>query len=189
MRTVSRGSNFGDAAGLASAAARSKLSTLGRKSGRGFYDYPGGEKGPPTRATISPLSHVNRTPLFPDAVTSEFLAKADIQSPDDELSAEIIARILSMIINEAAFAVGEGVAAVADVDLAMKLGTNYPQGPLQWADRIGLDLVVSVLQHLWQTVGEERYRVAPLMRRLVAMGATGDAAGSGFHSPGEAGMV
>jgi 3-hydroxybutyryl-CoA dehydrogenase len=74
-------------------------------------------------------------------------------------------RIWSCLANEAAFAVGEGVAEPAAVDTAMELGVNYPIGPLAWADQLGYEKVVAVLDHMAQVHGEERYRVAPWLRR------------------------
>jgi 3-hydroxybutyryl-CoA dehydrogenase len=91
--------------------------------------------------------------------------------------------------NEAAYAVGEGVASVRDIDIAMKLGTNYPKGPLKWVDEIGLDVVFNILKSLDASLGDERYRPAPLLRQMVRSGATGDAVGEGWHTPGEKGMV
>jgi 3-hydroxybutyryl-CoA dehydrogenase len=87
-----------------------------------------------------------------------------------------------MIINEAAFALMEGVASAEDIDTAMKLGTNYPLGPLEWADRIGLDQVLAVLEGLQAEYGDDRYRPAPLLRQLVRAGHCGQSTGRGFHS-------
>ena len=77
----------------------------------------------------------------------------------------VLGRIVCQIVNEAHFAVGEGVATPADVDTAMRLGFNYPRGPFDWAEAIGPVRVVSVLDELRSELGEERYRVAPLLRR------------------------
>ncbi len=94
----------------------------------------------------------------------------------------VFPRILCLIINEAAFAVMEGVASAEDIDTAMKLGTNYPLGPLEWADRIGLDQVLGVLEGLQAEYGEDRYRPAPLLRQLVRAGHRGRFTGRGFYS-------
>jgi 3-hydroxybutyryl-CoA dehydrogenase len=82
----------------------------------------------------------------------------------------VFARTLAMIINEAAFALQEGVATKEDIDQSMRLGANYPQGPLAWADRIGLTRVVALLDGLSREMGTERYRVAPLLRRKALAG-------------------
>ena len=76
----------------------------------------------------------------------------------------IFARTIAMIINEAAFAVTEGVATSADIDQAMKLGTNYPKGPLAWCDEIGAYVIVAILEALQVEYGYERYKIAPLLR-------------------------
>jgi 3-hydroxybutyryl-CoA dehydrogenase len=94
----------------------------------------------------------------------------------------VFPRILCMIINEAAFALMEGVASAEDIDTAMKLGTNYPLGPLEWGDWIGLDQVLAVLEGLQAEYGDDRYRAAPLLRQLVRAGQLGRAAGKGFYS-------
>jgi len=80
----------------------------------------------------------------------------------------VLGRIVCQVINECAFAVGEGVGSPQDVDDGMVLGLNHPRGPLGWADAIGLDTVVAVLDALVDEYREERYRTAPLLRRVVA---------------------
>jgi 3-hydroxybutyryl-CoA dehydrogenase len=80
----------------------------------------------------------------------------------------VLGRIVCQVINECAFAVGEGVGGVTDVDDGLVLGMNHPRGPLAWADLIGLDHVVMVLDGLREEYGEERYRAAPLLRRTPA---------------------
>lgn len=77
----------------------------------------------------------------------------------------ILARIVSMLVNEAAFAAGDGVAEPDEIDRAMQLGVSYPHGPLAWGRRLGLRRVLSVLDHLHAEYGEDRYRAAPLLRR------------------------
>jgi 3-hydroxybutyryl-CoA dehydrogenase len=92
----------------------------------------------------------------------------------------VLGRIVCQLINECAFALGEGVGAAADIDTGMLLGLSHPRGPLRWADQIGLDHVLGVLEALCGEYREERYRPAPALRRLVAAGRTGVAAGGGF---------
>ncbi|MEM7333964.1 MAG: 3-hydroxyacyl-CoA dehydrogenase family protein [Chloroflexota bacterium] len=91
------------------------------------------------------------------------------------------ARTICCLINEAASALLEGVASAEDIDKAMKLGTNYPYGPLEWADYFGLDTVFGVLTGLYTEWGEDRYRVSPLIRRMVQAGKLGRKSGEGFY--------
>ncbi len=77
----------------------------------------------------------------------------------------VLPRIVCMLANEACFALMEGVAAKRDINTAMKLGTNYPFGPVEWAERIGLRQVFAVMAALHREFGEDRYRVAPLLRQ------------------------
>jgi 3-hydroxybutyryl-CoA dehydrogenase len=80
----------------------------------------------------------------------------------------VLGRILAQVVNECAFAIGEGVGDADDVDAGMQLGLNYPHGPLEWADAIGIDHIVMILDGLREEYGEERYRAAPLLRRIVS---------------------
>ena len=91
-------------------------------------------------------------------------------------------RILSLIVNEAARSLEEGVASAEEIDVAMRLGVNYPQGPLKWADQIGLDEVLAVLEGLQRETGDDRYRPAPLLKKLVIAGFLGETSGRGFYS-------
>jgi 3-hydroxybutyryl-CoA dehydrogenase len=77
----------------------------------------------------------------------------------------VLPRIISCLANEAAFAVQENVATAETLDRAMQLGTNYPRGPLAWAREMGYSKIVAILDHLHAEFREERYRVAPLLRR------------------------
>ena len=94
-------------------------------------------------------------------------------------------RILSLIINEAARSLEEGVASAEEIDVAMRLGVNYPQGPLKWADQIGLAEVLAVLEGLQRETGDDRYRPAPLLKKLVAAGFLGETSGRGFYKYNE----
>ncbi len=99
----------------------------------------------------------------------------------------VFPRILSLIINEAARSLDEGIATAEEIDIALRLGTNYPQGPLRWADEIGLDEVLAVIEGLQEETGDDRYRPAPLLKKLVASGRLGEAVGRGFYEHGEKG--
>lgn len=82
----------------------------------------------------------------------------------------VLPRIVCQLVNEATFAVQEDVALPHDIDTAMKLGTNYPYGPLEWGNRIGFQSVCQVLQALQSDLQEDRYRIAPLLRMLAQTG-------------------
>ncbi len=89
-------------------------------------------------------------------------------------------RVLLPMINEAAFAVMEGVATADAVDSIMKLGMNHPMGPLELADFIGLDVCVHILDVLHEGFGDSKYRACPLLRKMVAAGWLGRKSGRGF---------
>ncbi|MGH2429624.1 MAG: 3-hydroxyacyl-CoA dehydrogenase NAD-binding domain-containing protein [Candidatus Limnocylindria bacterium] len=120
---------------------------LGRKTGGGFYDY--GADG--TRGAS--WAGLGRRP-------------GGAPRPRTLDAAQIEARILATVVNEAASAVAEGVADAAAIDTAMRLGTNWPDGPLAWGERIGLGRVAYTLDSLHATVPDGRYRVTPLLRAL-----------------------
>lgn len=102
----------------------------------------------------------------------------------------ILGRMICQVVNEAAFALGEGLGSAEDIDTGMKHGLNYPRGILAWADEIGLDHVLSVLDALHLERGEERYRAAPILRRFAWSGRLGRQTGAGFfdYAPTETGM-
>ena len=92
------------------------------------------------------------------------------------------ARIVCCLINEAVSALMEGIATAEDIDKAMRLGTNYPYGPLEWADYLGLDAVLGVMKGLFEEWGDDRYRPSPLLRRMVVAGRLGKKTGRGFYN-------
>ena len=91
-------------------------------------------------------------------------------------------RVLMPMINEAVFAVMEGVATAEAVDAIMKLGMNHPMGPLELADFIGLDVCVDILDVLYTGFADSKYRACPLLRKMVAAGWLGRKSGRGFYS-------
>jgi 3-hydroxybutyryl-CoA dehydrogenase len=93
----------------------------------------------------------------------------------------VVNRVLMPMINEACFAVFEGLASIADVDNAMKLGTNQPMGPLALADFIGLDTCLAILNVLHDGLGDPKYRPCPLLKQYVAAGLMGRKTKQGFY--------
>jgi 3-hydroxybutyryl-CoA dehydrogenase len=94
-------------------------------------------------------------------------------------------RILCPMINEAVFVYAEGIASAEDIDRGMVLGANHPIGPLALADMVGLDTLLLVLEGLHQELGEDKYRPAPLLRKMVRAGYLGRKSGKGFYDYGK----
>jgi 3-hydroxybutyryl-CoA dehydrogenase len=168
---------------------------LGRKAGRGWYEYGPGPDRPddPVPAARDPAwtpsaeiedsVHSFALPNL-DTATLVELAHTPATTRAEAEAAEayfrsmgkhvewvgrapglVLGRIVCQIVNEAHFAVAEGVATAADIDVAMRLGFNWPRGPFEWARAIGPGRVVRVLDALRRELDDERYRVAPPLRR------------------------
>lgn len=115
----------------------SEAGYLGRKSGRGYYDYS--------------ENSVHPQPIFKKGVNIEY---------------DIFDRILVMLINEAADALFWNIASAEDIDNAMTKGVNYPMGLLEWADERGIDWCVKKMDELYNVYHEDRYRCSPLLRKM-----------------------
>lgn len=107
---------------------------LGRKSGKGFYDY----KNPA-------IKNINQ---------------------DRDLAKNIVLRVLAMLVNEAADALFFNIASKKDIDLAMIKGVNYPKGLLKWADEIGINNILKILEELNKKYCEDRYRPSPILKEM-----------------------
>ncbi|MCO5142905.1 MAG: 3-hydroxybutyryl-CoA dehydrogenase [Oligoflexia bacterium] len=110
---------------------------------------------------------------------SEKMGKTVIEAKDYPGFA--VNRILMPMINEAVYALYEGVASIEDIDTAMKLGTNQPMGPLTLADFIGLDTCLAIMEVLFDGLSDSKYRPCPLLRQYVSAGLTGRKSGIGFY--------
>jgi 3-hydroxybutyryl-CoA dehydrogenase len=167
----------------------------GRKTGRGYYDYSQGPHRPEDPDPPSPPADWQRDPELEDSVHHVAIpsveearlvevARDESMSPERAAIVEryfraagkhvewvgdapglVLGRILAQIVNEAHFAVSQGVAGAEDCDTAMRLGFNWPRGPFEWGGAIGLGRAVAILDALHRSLGEERYRVSPLLRR------------------------
>jgi 3-hydroxybutyryl-CoA dehydrogenase len=90
--------------------------------------------------------------------------KTDYSVVDDRVGL-VTPRVIAMIINEAYYTVQEGTASRADIDLAMKLGTNYPHGPFEWCQKIGIRHIYELLDAVYQDTKDERYKICPLLKK------------------------
>ncbi|MCK6594991.1 MAG: 3-hydroxybutyryl-CoA dehydrogenase [Bacteriovoracaceae bacterium] len=110
---------------------------------------------------------------------SEKMGKVFVRAND--VPGFAVNRILMPMINEAVYALYEGVASVKDIDQAMKLGTNQPMGPLELADFIGLDTCLAIMEVLHEGLGDTKYRPCPLLKKYVLAGRFGKKSGRGFY--------
>lgn len=101
----------------------------------------------------------------------------------------VTTRCIVPLLNEAMHILMEGIAETKDIDTAMKLGYNFPYGPLEMADQMGLDEVLAWMDTLWKTLGEPRYRACPMLRKLVREKKLGKKTGEGFYKYDENGKI
>jgi 3-hydroxybutyryl-CoA dehydrogenase len=127
---------------------------------------------------IRGLATSDATYLFTEDLTRR-LGKTPVEVND--YPGFVINRILMPMINEAAYALMEGVASREAIDTVMKLGANHPMGPLALADMVGLDVCLSIMEVLHEGLGDSKYRPCPLLRKMVRAGYLGRKSGRGFY--------
>ncbi len=143
--------------------AASSLAARGEPGAVGFHLLP--------EARLVELTRLPTTQAFAaDAVEEFFRNLGFLTEWVEDAPGLVLGRIVCQLVNEAAFAIGEGVGSADDVDAGLTLGLSHPRGPVEWSEAIGLDHVVAVLDGLWAERREERYRTAPLLRRAAALG-------------------
>jgi 3-hydroxybutyryl-CoA dehydrogenase len=168
---------------LASNTSSLSITRLGAASGR-----PGRVLGmhffnpPAVMALVEVVPGLATDPGVVDAARrlAEQLGKTPVVSQDRP--GFIANRLLAPMLNEAIYALSEGIAGAPEIDRVMKLGANHPMGPLELADLIGLDVLLAILEVLHREMGDPKYRPCPLLRRYVEAGWLGRKTGRGFFS-------
>jgi len=146
--------------------AGSSLAERGEPGAVGFHLLP-----PLDGARLVELTRLPTTQSFACESAERFFASLGFLTEwVDDAPGLVLGRIVCQLVNEAAFAIGEGVGSPDDVDTGLTLGLSHPRGPVAWSEEIGLDHVLAVLDALWEERREERYRAAPLLRRSAALG-------------------
>ena len=146
--------------------AASSLLARGEQGAVGFHLLP-----PLDEAKLVELTRLPTTQPFAAEAAEEFFAKLGLAAEwVEDAPGLVLGRIVCQLVNEAAFAIGEGVGSADDVDAGLTLGLSHPRGPVAWSELAGVDHVLAVLDALWEERREERYRAAPLVRRAAALG-------------------
>jgi 3-hydroxybutyryl-CoA dehydrogenase len=142
------------------------LAASGQPGAVGFHLLP-----PLDSASLVELTRLETTQPFAAEAAEEFFAGLGLACEwVGDAPGLVLGRIVAQLVNEAAFAIGEGVGSPADVDTGLTLGLSHPRGPVEWSEAIGLEHALAILEGLWEERREERYRAAPLLRRQAALG-------------------
>ncbi|MFL5826518.1 MAG: 3-hydroxyacyl-CoA dehydrogenase NAD-binding domain-containing protein [Thermoleophilaceae bacterium] len=143
------------------------LAERGQPEACGFHLLP-----PLPEAKLMELTRLPSTPALTQARAEEFASALGYRHEwVGDAPGLVLGRIVCQLVNEAAFAIGEGVGSAEDVDAGVTLGLNHPRGPVEWSRAIGLEHVLATVDGLYDERREERYRAAPLLRRAVAIDA------------------
>jgi 3-hydroxybutyryl-CoA dehydrogenase len=137
------------------------LASRGEPGAIGFHLLP-----PLETCRLVELTRLDTAQPFAADAAEEFFARLGFASEwVDDAPGLVLGRIVCQLVNEACFAAGEGVGSEKDVDAGLTLGLNHPRGPFEWCEAIGVEQVCSTIEGLWRERREERYRLAPLLRR------------------------
>jgi 3-hydroxybutyryl-CoA dehydrogenase len=151
---------------LVTLCASTSLAARGEPGAVGFHLLPPLEDAKLVELTRLPTTQ----PFAAEAAERLFASLGFLSEWVEDAPGLVLGRIVSQLVNEAAFAIGEGVGSPDDVDTGLALGLSHPRGPVAWSEAAGLEHVIGVLDGLWRERHEERYRAAPLLRRAVALG-------------------
>jgi 3-hydroxybutyryl-CoA dehydrogenase len=142
------------------------LAARGEEGAVGFHALP-----PLANARLVELTRLPSTPDAAAEAADRFFCDLGLDCEwVGDAPGLVLGRIVCQLVNEAAFALGEGVGGPDDVDAGLELGLNHPRGPLTWGRAIGLEHVLATIDGLWAERHEERYRAAPRLRQAVAAG-------------------
>jgi 3-hydroxybutyryl-CoA dehydrogenase len=147
--------------------AGSSLAARGEPGAIGFHLLP-----PLGDARVVELTRLPTAQRFAAEAAEDFFARLGFASEwVGDAPGLVLGRIVCQLVNEACFAVGEGVGSEEDVDAGLTLGLNHPRGPFAWCDALGIEHVCATIDALWRERREERYRLAPLLQRRAMLGA------------------
>lgn len=146
--------------------ASTSLAARGAPGAIGFHVLP-----PLARAKLVELTRLPGSQSFAAEAAGRFFATLGFLTEwVDDAPGLVLGRLVPQLVNEAAFAIGEGAGSPEDVDKGLTLGLSHPRGPVAWSEEIGAEHVLAALDGLWEERREERYRAAPLLRRAAALG-------------------